>query len=70
MFTENEISALISIPDIKQATEKLKNDFIEKEAPFMEISNHDFLSVILLTPSVGIALANNSVSLMEEMSLP
>lgn len=69
MFTENEISALVSIPDIKKATEKLRTEFIEKEAPFMEISNHDFLSVILLTPSVGIALANESVSLMEEMSL-
>lgn len=69
MFTENEIGALIVDPEIKEATLKLKGEFIEKEAPFLEISDHDFLSLVLLTPSVGIALANNSVSLMEEMAL-
>ncbi len=35
----------------------------------MEISDHDFLSLVILTPSVGIALANGSVSLFEEISL-
>jgi hypothetical protein len=69
MFTENEIGALILDPDIKESTEKLKQDFIEEEAPYLEISDHDFLSLILLTPSVGIALANSSISLMEEMAL-
>ena len=69
MFTENEIGALIINPEIKNATQRLKEDFIEKEAPFLELSDHDFLSLVLLTPSVGIALANNSVSLMEEMAL-
>ncbi len=69
MFTENEIGALILDTEIKAATKKLKEEFIEKEAPFLEISDHDFLSLILLTPSVGIALANNSVSLMEEIAL-
>ena len=69
MFTENEIDALILDPDIKEATEKLREEFIEQEAPFLEISVHDFLSLILMTPSVGIALANSSISLMEEMAL-
>ena len=69
MFTENEIGALILDPQIKEATEKLREEFIEKEAPFLEISVHDFLSLVLLTPSVSIALANGSVSLMEEMAL-
>jgi len=69
MFTENEIGALILDPDIKEATEKLREEFIEQEAPFLEISVHDFLSLILMTPSVGIALANSSISLMEEMAL-
>ncbi len=69
MFTEYEIGALIIDPEIKEATLKLKKDFIEKEAPFLEISDHDFLSLVLLTPSVGIALANDSISLMEEMAL-
>lgn len=69
MFTENEISSLIIDPEIKKVTQNLKDEFIEKEAPFLELSDHDFLSLILLTPSVGIALANNSISLMEEMAL-
>jgi hypothetical protein len=69
MFTENEIAALITNPDINGITVKLKTEFIKMEAPFLEISNHDFLSLLLLTPSVGIALANDNVSLMEEMAL-
>jgi hypothetical protein len=69
MFTENEISSLIIDPEIKRSTQALKEEFIEKEAPFLEISDHDFLSLIMLTPSVGIALANDSVSLLEEMAL-
>jgi len=69
MFTENEISALIIDPEIAKATARLKEDFIEKEAPFLEITDHDFLSLILLTPTVGIALANGSISFMEEMAL-
>lgn len=69
MFTENEIGALILNPDIKSATIKLKEEFVEQEAPYLEISDHDFLSLILLTPTVGIALANGSISFMEEMAL-
>ena len=69
MFTENEIGALILDPHIKESTDKLKQDFIEEEAPYLEISDHDFLSLILLTPSVGIALATSGISLMEEMAL-
>lgn len=69
MFTENEIGALILDKEIKESTEKLKEEFIEQEAPFLEISEHDFLSLVLLTPSVGIALANSSISLKEEMAL-
>lgn len=69
MFTENEVSALINFPGIKEETEKLKERFIKEEAEFLEISDHDFLSLVLLTPSIGLALANGSVSLFEEMAL-
>ena len=47
----------------------LKKDFLKTEAQFLEISDHDFLSLVLLSPSVGIALANGSVSLFEELAL-
>ena len=69
MFTENEIDALILDPEIRVSTEQLKEEFINQEAPFLEISDHDFLSLVLITPSVGIALANSKVSLKEEMAL-
>jgi hypothetical protein len=69
MFTENEIDALIKNDDILAATQKLKAEFIEKDAPLIDISDHDFLSLVLLTPSICIANANNSISLMEEMAL-
>ena len=69
MFTENEIDALIKNEEILKATIELKDTFIDEAAPFLDISNHDFLSLVLITPSIGIARANNSISLMEEMAL-
>jgi len=69
MFTENEVASLISMEEIQEKVQSLKNEFIEKEAQFLEIQDHDFLSLIIITPSVGIALANGSVSLFEEISL-
>jgi hypothetical protein len=69
MFTENEIDALIKNEEILSATQKLKAAFIEEDAPYLDISDHDFLSLVMLTPSICIANANNSISLMEEMAL-
>ena len=69
MFTENEISHIIENPEILEAVQQLKNDFRKKEAPYLEISDHDFFSLIMMMPSVGIALANGAISLIEEMSL-
>jgi len=69
MFTENEVHALLNYPGIFDEVASLKQDFIDKEAEFLEIEEHDFLSLILLTPSIGIALSNGSVSLFEEMAL-
>lgn len=69
MFTENEVGALLKYPGIQDKIAELKLQFINEEAEFLEIESHDFLSLILLTPSVGIALSNGSVSLFEEMAL-
>ncbi|MDH5604890.1 MAG: hypothetical protein OEY51_13160, partial [Cyclobacteriaceae bacterium] len=44
-------------------------DFLEKEAPFLEISDHDFLSLILMSPAISIANANDNISLFEEIAL-
>jgi len=69
MFTENEVHALLNYPGIFDKVAYLKQKFIDEEAEFLEIEEHDFLALILLTPSVGIALSNGSVSLFEEMAL-
>ena len=69
MFSENEVGIMLENESIEDTVKKLKEEFISNEARFLEISDHDFLSLVLLTPSVGIALANGSVSLFEELSL-
>lgn len=69
MFTENEVDALILNDEIKQAIQDLRSKFLKAEAAYLEIDDHDFLALTILTPSVGISLANGSVSLFEEISL-
>ncbi len=69
MFNESEITAIIEDPRLLESVRILKKEFKKKEAPYLEISDHDFFCLILLTPAVGIALAKGPVSLMEEMAL-
>lgn len=69
MFSENEIATMIEIEEIKQATVAVKRQFIDEEANFLDISDHDFLSLIMVTPAIGVALANGSISLFEELAL-
>jgi len=69
MFSENEIATLIEIPDILDATIKARDAFKANQVEHLEINDHDFLSLVMMTPSVGIALANGSVSLFEELAL-
>ncbi|MBV6646901.1 MAG: hypothetical protein KI790_15700 [Cyclobacteriaceae bacterium] len=69
MFTEYEIATMVEIPEILEASTALKKDFVRTEAPYLEINDHDFFSLVMMTPTVGIALANGSVSLFEELAL-
>ncbi|MTI22536.1 hypothetical protein E1176_16005 [Fulvivirga sp. RKSG066] len=69
MFSENEIATIIEIPEVHVATVEVKADFIANEANFLEISDHDFLSLVMMAPTVGMALANGSISLFEELAL-
>lgn len=69
MFTEAEIAVIIDNQEIDKIVDSLRKDFLEKTAPYFEINNHDFLSLILLSPVVGKAMANNNISFKEEMSL-
>ncbi len=69
MFSEYEVSTFMNIPEVDEAVREVKKDFITTEAKFLEISDHDFLSLILMTPSVAIANANDNISLFEEIAL-
>ena len=69
MITEYEIATIIEDLTIKEEVSALKKKFLKAESPLYKMNNHDFLSLILLTPHVGVALANGSVSLFEELSL-
>ncbi len=69
MFSENEVAIMIEIPEVLETIITSRKEFIEKEANFLEISEHDFLSLVMMTPTVGMALANGTVSLFEELAL-
>jgi len=69
MLTENEVATIIHDEEIHEGVKSLKKEFRSKEAPNLEISDHDFLSLIFLIPTVGIAMANGSISFKEEMEL-
>ena len=69
MFTEYEIESMIAYPEVKEITQVLKKDFLKNEAPYLEINDEDFFSLIIMTPTIGIAMADGKISLIEEMAL-
>jgi len=69
MFTEYEIESMIEYPEVKEATKALKKDFLKTEAPYLEVSDEDFFSLIIMTPTIGIAMADGTITLFEEMAL-
>ncbi len=69
MLTDSELIVLMHDQEVLKAVLKLKTDFLTSEMDFMHMSDDDFVSLVLLTPSIGLALANNSISLYEELIL-
>jgi hypothetical protein len=69
MFTEYEIDTMMEIRELQQATFELKKNFIKAEAPYLELSDHDFFSLVMMAPMVGIAKADGVISLFEELAL-
>lgn len=69
MFTEYEIESMIEYPEVKEMTVTLKKDFLKTEAPYLEISDEDFFSLIIMAPTIGIAMADGKITLFEEMAL-
>lgn len=60
---------MMEIRDVQQATFELKKYFIKSEAPYLELSDHDFFSLIMMAPTIGIAKADGKVTLFEELAL-
>ena len=69
MFTEYEIESMMEYPEVKEATLALKKEFLKEEAPYLEISDEDFFSLVVMTPTIGIAMADGNISFFEEMAL-
>ena len=69
MFTEYEIETILEIPEINKGNLQLKKEFLKTEAHYLEISDHDFFSLVMMSPSLGIAIADGNVSLFEELQL-
>ena len=69
MFTEYEIASMIEYPEVKEATKALKKDFLKAEAPYLEIEDEDFFSLVIMAPTIGIAMADGKITLFEEMGL-
>ncbi len=69
MLTESELVTLMEDQEVLDSVLHLKKDFTDSESKFTDLSDDDFISLVLLAPSVGVALANGSISLFEELSL-
>lgn len=69
MLTENEVDQLLEIPEVRRTVEKLCDQFKEEEREFNNLNLHDFLSGMLMTPSVALAMVDGATSLFEELSL-
>ena len=69
MLTETEINSILQNPELKDEVYELKKRFLKEEAPYMEISDEDFLGLLILAPSIKISLADGSISFFEERRL-
>jgi hypothetical protein len=69
MLTANEISIILEDNDVLESVQRLKNAFRNEEAPHLDISDHDFLSLTIMMPSISITLSTGGISLLEEMAL-
>ncbi|MEM6734831.1 MAG: hypothetical protein AAF620_02060 [Bacteroidota bacterium] len=69
MFTEYEIESMLDYPEVKEAATTLKKEFLKEEAPYLEIGDEDFFSLVIMAPTIGIAMADGNISFFEEMAL-
>ncbi len=60
---------MVDVPGVKQVLSPLRSEFLADTSWDNQLSEHDFLSTLLMTPSIDLALANGRISLVEELSL-
>ncbi len=69
MLKETELIALADDKNVKEEIEVLRTDFNTLEKDFENIIEQDFIALILLSPAVGLALANRDITFFEELML-
>ncbi|MCX2744087.1 hypothetical protein OO013_09435 [Mangrovivirga sp. M17] len=69
MLDESHINSVLKDTDIKDKTKDLRASFKEDVAPMLDISTHDFLSLVYITPSLAIAKSYHDVNIFEELSI-
>ncbi len=63
-FDEFEMAALLANRVIQSQVQRLKAQWA-----FRDLDDGDFFSLLLLAPAIGLAMANGSISLYEELAL-
>ncbi len=69
MISDSEFIALMNDREVLETTMKLKKDFISAEFDFIELGDDDFVALVFLAPTLGIALSNGTISLFEHLIL-
>ena len=69
MFTEYEVETILENQEIVEATKQLKRDFLTQAAPYLDISDADFFSLIIMTPNLDLAMADGKITFWEERLL-
>ncbi|MCC5944423.1 MAG: hypothetical protein JJT94_05765 [Bernardetiaceae bacterium] len=69
MLTESEINVLLNEEHFANTTQNLKAQFQKAAALEEELSYNDFFVLMMVMPSISIALANGKISIFEEISI-
>ncbi len=69
MLTDTEIAILLRDENTYSEVISLKKKILKKDLSLLHIGDDDFVALVLMSPTIGIALANDSLSHFEQTSL-
>ncbi|QCK15253.1 hypothetical protein [Mangrovivirga cuniculi] len=69
MLEEDHIASILNDSEIRNATKELKKSFKDDVAPMLDISDHDFLALVFISPAIAIANSYQDVNIFEEVSI-